>query len=637
MSGKAVKINKHITSVLLGFAILSFIVLGSIVALQFIASSLLVTSSAQVPMSPMDTINFQFLDAARTGNIALMKTLLATGADINTARIHYGDIGSYSENALNNAMSSKNEEAVLFLLKNNVLYEKDNLLQDAYRQKYEQVVKFALSKKPSTEALASALSQGAGQNYEKQWLKLLVDAGTNPDSAMQSAVQYASGVESTQALLDLGANVNSIVSPNYGYTPLFLTANYAHFTNSSGEARIPTPRTQALKAKLLIARGADVNKRDNYGFTPFINAAVKGNIKVLEVLLGAGVPVDQRDTRKDTNPFENQRTNRLSTGIYSKILDTITTTSSYYKSGPFWAPKLSTTISEEKLKKIFGHKIANLGLPSNVPIEMARGPFGGTALMWVAFSQGGDNEDTLRFLVQHGANLNARDRYNATPLMYASASEDFAYNTGLFTLLDLNADINAVDRFGNNSAMYNLLYMHNDYWRGAHYNQLKGLIVHGVSLDQKNSAGISVRSLKPDIEQLMANNELIQNKTDFEFDNPEKTKIELTKANHHNEEVYILSHRGGKREDCLKVMYLQERCTLDVDLEKVDKPLTLVLAGNTPARWKIHNGQNVKKLYLSGRFRQTISGLPHQTNIINTSYQDGDLDYFDKAMDFLNH
>jgi ankyrin repeat protein len=71
-------------------------------------------------------------------------------------------------------------------------------------------------------------------------------------------------------LIDRGADVNK--KDNFGYTPLIQAAWRGHTDI----------------ATLLIEGGADVNTKDNFGYTALIQATVKGHTDIIKLLRAHG-------------------------------------------------------------------------------------------------------------------------------------------------------------------------------------------------------------------------------------------------------------------------------------------------------------------------------------------------------------
>ena len=84
-------------------------------------------------------------------------------------------------------------------------------------------------------------------------------------------------------LIEKGADVNA--KDKYGYTPLHLTAIY----------------NRPQMAQLLIKHGADVNAKDNYGNTPLhYCGTTPGTVKVAKVLLENGADPTVKNMRGKT-------------------------------------------------------------------------------------------------------------------------------------------------------------------------------------------------------------------------------------------------------------------------------------------------------------------------------------------------
>ena len=101
----------------------------------------------------------------------------------------------------------------------------------------------------------------------------LEEQGVMPDGYGQAllAACKKNDVKTVALLITAGANVN--LANKFGNTPLFFAVGNGH--------------TEIVK--LLIAKGADVNKADNkYGITPLYRASSKGHTEIVELLKLAG-------------------------------------------------------------------------------------------------------------------------------------------------------------------------------------------------------------------------------------------------------------------------------------------------------------------------------------------------------------
>jgi hypothetical protein len=95
--------------------------------------------------------------------------------------------------------------------------------------------------------------------------------------------------EIVQLLIDAGADIEGATSLGAGGEhPLHLAAARA---------------SRASTARLLVARGAQLNAHDARGRTPLITAVLANNIEVADVLLGAGADLEPADSKRDHSPL----------------------------------------------------------------------------------------------------------------------------------------------------------------------------------------------------------------------------------------------------------------------------------------------------------------------------------------------
>lgn len=165
------------------------------------------------------------------------------------------------------------------------------------------------------------------------------------------------------------------------------------------------------RAKELIEKGADVNARDKYGQTPLIIACGRqskhANIELIKYLIekGANVNATGEDEYHDQTPIMMAiRADYLIRSVAMQIIDIL------LKAGA----DINAATKSDKITALT--KASRLGHLS-----------------------------ITKFLVEHGANLNAQDSDGWTPLMYA-------INSGRFDvvryLVENGADINYKNKFG---------------------------------------------------------------------------------------------------------------------------------------------------------------------------------------------
>ena len=204
------------------------------------------------------------------------------------------------------------------------------------------------------------------------------------NSSLHDTVIYWGDLGAIDTLLSLGAAINA-TTPD-GATPLLLALQHVHYSNDS--ARVE----QVVKR--LLARGANANTTDTRGLTPAAAAIEMASLPLLKLLTqwGAKLPPDALP-----------RTLALGTRV-------------------------------ELIQFLLDH-------PSDVDLALRNAS--GQTLAHLA-AQSDKRLFLLRWLVQHGADLQARDRWGRRALDIAIDTHRFAFATdtdrlALSTLLGGNA------------------------------------------------------------------------------------------------------------------------------------------------------------------------------------------------------
>lgn len=243
--------------------------------------------------------------------------------------------------------------------------------------------------------------------------RLLIDAGADLEQAEGNAITpllmalLNNQLEVAHLLLDRGANVN--VAGFYGRTPLFAAVDYRNLDMNSAEQDAPTDngvdREPILDMiKRLLEAGADVNARtterppqrrwlyslndvswvDFTGQTPFLRAALAGDVTVMRLLLDYGAD-PHIPTYEGTTPL-------------------------MAAAGVNWVVDQTYTESDESLMEAV-KLCLELGADVNAANSMGLTPLLG------AVNRG--SNDIIRTLVDHGADLYVKDAVGRTALRWA--------------------------------------------------------------------------------------------------------------------------------------------------------------------------------------------------------------------------
>jgi ankyrin repeat protein len=171
-----------------------------------------------------------------------------------------------------------------------------------------------------------------------------------------------------------------------------------------------TARGDSAQIKALIAKGEKPNVRDAYGRTPLHIAAYSGHHEAIRVLVAAGA---------NPNALENDRYDIVTIAAVANDVSTLKIALSLGASAKNITSRWDGTalIAAAHL----GHvEVVRSLIRSGAPLDHINN-LGWTALIEsIALGDGGPRHtDTLRALVEAGANVNLADRNEQTPLSIA--------------------------------------------------------------------------------------------------------------------------------------------------------------------------------------------------------------------------
>ncbi len=282
----------------------------------------------------------------------------------------------------------------------------------------------------------------AAKEGQKETVSLLIKSGAMVDSVDkdgETPLHKASrkgSIETVRLLIDKGANATATTA-DYHHSPLFSVA-YAY----SGNVEI---------AAMLLEKGADINLRDRYGSTPLhyalyqkkkelakflieqgadINAVTSTNAtplhyatekylpEIMGLLVEKGAEIDVKDGYNSSTPLANLANLNIRGSSVFIVSD---------KTNPADSMRIiaDSSVTVEDIKRKAGKKD-----PSSLEV--------------IQINEEGipDPLEYMRLLVDHGADVNTRNKTGATPLHHAACNG--GANRVLF-LIEKGADVNAVN------------------------------------------------------------------------------------------------------------------------------------------------------------------------------------------------
>jgi len=333
------------------------------------------------------------------------------------------------------------------------------------------IVNILICEHESTRPVPSLAVAGPVKNIEER-IKTMLRPGKKfykrPSLMTATAILLAALLTVPTALV-LTARAEEKTAPESGDKP----SKNLHESAADGDIE---------QVKLLISKGADVNEKDKEGRTALHYASEKSHIEVAKLLISQGAYVNAMD-RNWAKPlhYAAMHGDRQTVELLLNEGADVDAQDASGRRPWFEAMK--------KLKKFLVE-----GINVNTRAEYK------TTALHAAANSG--KKDIVEFLVNKGANVDARDSFGLAPLYYAALHnyED------IVILLDKGTEINAKDKKG-----YTLLYyaMWDEGDKGK--DTIKLLISKGANVKEKDPDGFTLLNWAiwlgyKDIVELLINN-----------------------------------------------------------------------------------------------------------------------------------
>ena len=393
------------------------------------------------------------LHHAITGNCSaeILQAVIGHGADVNAANGH-------SKTALMLACQKGNTNAINVLLKSGA----DPNITDV---EGNTCLRTAVLKSCSKETLQAIIDHGADVNAADKdnetallaacqcentnAIDVLLKAGANPNIAnaegytcLFCAVIRRCRKETLQAIIDHGADVNATCKGSTALMAAFPKGNTSAINvllNAGADAKIADDEGSTCLhyaaggdcskkvLQTLIECGGDVNVTNKTNKSPLIIACQKGKTDVVHVLLDAGADPSVADTTGNTCLHYASLAGNCSKQVLQTVIDHGADVNAINKMN---ASPLSFACSRGNADAI------NVLLKAGAYANNADEALGGNTCLHLAVLENCSKE-TLQTIIDHGADVNAANKYDVTALLIA---REIGHEDAINVLLKAGAD-----------------------------------------------------------------------------------------------------------------------------------------------------------------------------------------------------